>query len=188
MEKLKKIPKGEYKNVRFDIDYGNSISDGVCNDQAGGNSTCYCPAGSYITTMAAFYIGLCMSDCDANYSNSGGICWGQCQGSAGCYSVGPCCWYTDFLHLPSACHHPECVSSYIPSSFEWGSSAGYFCNSAGQIGASANAPSCPVVGDYYPTCWNASNNNQSCCIPNLTVSEASADPFTSMCCPPGSSC
>ena len=208
MKKLKKIPLGKYKNVRFDIDYGNSIADGVCNQGAGGYSKCYCPAGTYITTMAVNYIGYCMNDCPAGQHNYAGSCYTNCDSvyytdaccacsqecTGDAWSVGIDCDKHGWLGIPYPAYLKHIYSIYIqgtPKSFQWGSSDGYFCNTSGQIGNTENTPSCPKIGDghsySYPTCWNAGNNNQSCCIPNLTASEIT-DPFNAMCCPPGSSC
>jgi hypothetical protein len=115
MKNLKKIPLGKHKNVRFDIDYGNSITGNVCNGnsefltkETKGTSTCYCPAGSYITTMAANFIGFCFPDCDSGYGNTAGVCYAICD--TGYYNwMGVCyenCgpgYYEDGFECSEAC-------------------------------------------------------------------------------------
>jgi hypothetical protein len=119
MKNLKKIPLGKHKNVRFDIDYGNSISCLISGD------TCSCPAGSTIfstNTGGALLsdvnsIATCIwNQCDSGYHRYLDICYGDCQNWGGCFGVVGCCWcWTGWRNtLLEACHHPEFVSSYSP--------------------------------------------------------------------------
>ena len=194
MKKLKKIPLGKYKNVRFDIDYGNSIEGGVCNGSLG-TSTCYCPAGSFITTMAVEYIGYCMNDCPAGQHNYAGSCYTNCDSgyytdaccacSQECtgdsWSVGIDCDKHGWLGIPYPAYLKHIYSIYIqgtPKSFQWGSSDGYFCNTEGyRYLPTGGVPGICGVENGITTCWNASDNSNQCCAPG-----------DSSCCPPGSSC
>ena len=113
MKKLKKIPKGEYKNVRFDIDYGNSS---VCLQNNVNKYECSCPSGYYITQMGWYeddwIIFSCTEWCDSGYHNSAGFCWEDC--GSGCSDTLGCCnrWGGWLNTLIETCHNPECVSSY----------------------------------------------------------------------------
>jgi hypothetical protein len=105
---IKKIPTGNYKNVRFDIDdfeaYGNSVGCHPFKESISrkmSNIECFCPNESKVTTMHWMfgtditYIDYCRDDCRSGYSLGGGICWGK--------------------------------NSYAPRSFEWNDSEGYLC-------------------------------------------------------------
>jgi len=173
MKKLKKIHKGEHKNVRFDIDYGQSTT--ACDVQAGYNTTCYCPANSVVTTRGVNWIQFC------EYNS--------------CYDGG-----TDCLGI---CWHHTSYWPYWPygpysRSHLWDTIPGYFCNPGGVYGPvdTSPQPNCPGLADnpmfpdelVYPACWNSSDNKSYCCIPNMTVKTVLEDPFYYTCCPPGSSC
>jgi hypothetical protein len=192
MKNLKKIPLGKHKNVRFDIDYGNSITSDGCN---GGNSidsvgttTCYCPAGTYISSMDGEWIGFCITDCDAGESVYGGFCYDDCD--SGYYTHGLTCWEActgDTWSSGIFCDHETWIGAwpdytkksytrggaYVPKSFEWGNSDGYICNSNGFL---YNSPTTSCGQGQ--TCWNAGDNSQYCCVPG----------GDSTCCPLGSSC
>ena len=189
LKKMTKIPTGKkYKNVRFDIDYGQGITGEACNGGGtiSGISTCYCPAGSHITTMGANWIDLCINDCASGWTDVAGVCWGStyygCQ--SGCSNVLGCCW-DGWI----ACRHPNCsgpkVESYIPSSFVWIASDGYYCNNYGYNFSNSYKDDLGKVltrdgpcGERKPACWNASNSDKYCCV----------EEGKEMCCPPGSNC
>jgi hypothetical protein len=195
MEKLKKIPKGEYKNVRFDIDYGQSIG-GVCNGNVGGDlgtSTCSCPANSYITTMGANWIDLCQYDsCTAagrgSWTDVADVCWltynNYCNWcSSYCWSDGiGSCWAKGWLGIPySPGVWQRGIDSYALAE-PWDSVPGWICNSESILynsGGSNSGGICALTNENHgTTCWNSSNNSQQCCPPT----------GESFCCPPGSSC
>ena len=191
MEKLKKIPEGKYKNVRFDIDYGQSTDS--CNEIASGESECWCPKDSVISTLYLAlpgWISTCIySNCAPGFNKLGPTCFENsgCDWCSyeGCWSngIGSCWRHTD--------RWPHCV--YSPGIYEyksytliatWDKIPGYFCNSAGdkndQDGDNANCPSIPGQ-DFSPACWNSSDNSKYCCMGGNWYT-------TSPCCPPGSSC
>ena len=203
-KKMKKIPTGKYKNVRFDIDYGQTTQ--ACNNSVP-STTCWCPKGTVIATLSVDWIGLCQyTDCPAGYPYKHGVvCYAGC---GSCNSVGLCCF--------DGCKGCGCKGEYLLPSIIWGDSDGYFCDATGKIGLGEADDTCPgtpltpelqqqladallkapqaeweeIKKKYYryPTCWRAGNNNDKCCIPNLTYSDTEAVPFYSSCCPPGSSC
>ena len=111
MKQLKKIPNGEYNNVRFDID---------CDGTGQGNSSGLdsCPAGYNISSWGMYGIDFCIKACDSGYDAGGGLlndqCYGYCEG--GCSKCLGCCNYLWHGWLWRPCHHPECVSTYIPPS------------------------------------------------------------------------
>ena len=107
MKALKKIPKGEYKNVRLDIDgYGNSISclGGICS----------CPPGTNISTLflsggSAASIDYCITRCPSNCTNVADVCWcSEYFGCNDCNNVCGCCW--DGIDV---CHDPECAGDRV---------------------------------------------------------------------------
>ena len=65
---------------------------------------------------------MCIKACDPGYDAGGGInndvCYGQCQDWGGCSLTCGCCnfWGGWRGSLLEPCHHPECVSSYVPNS------------------------------------------------------------------------
>ena len=115
MKKLKKIPTGKYKNVRFDVD-----CDGSGQGNSSGSDSC--PAGYNISSWGVYGIAYCIKACDPGYDAGGGInndvCYGQCQDWGGCSLTCGCCnfWGGWRGSLLEPCHHPECVSSYVPNS------------------------------------------------------------------------
>jgi len=129
------LPLGMHKRVRIDIDdyevYGNSISCPLAGPD--GNTTCYCPGGSTITTMGAVAgvgnaIVICRKRCRSDYPDLvGGICYSIC--TDGAYEVGPCCWkhwYDPIFGLDFP-YSPGCKSTLIPESFAWNTSNGRLC-------------------------------------------------------------
>jgi hypothetical protein len=195
LKKMTKIPTGKkYKNVRFDIDYGQSITGDACNGRGmlGGISTCYCPAGSHITTMGANWIDFCINDCESGYTDVAGVCWKYppCSDSS-CKNTGACCFAQDQCGNYTAPCWGDCpgVASYVPKSFSWIKSDGYYCNTNGNnfsnsyrdvMGPSVAKDSPCGIEDRKgkPACWNASSSDKFCCV----------DPGKEMCCPPGSKC
>jgi hypothetical protein len=190
LTKMIKIPTGKkYKNVRFDIDYGSSITGGACNGGAlvGGKSTCYCPAGSYISTMGVNWIDLCRNYCKEGWDDVATFCWKTtwygCHES--CTNVAGCCW-----DGWTACNNPNCSGykpeTYDPGSFGWLGSpslgvVGYYCNNLGYNFSAwspdnKNPPG--PCGDMKPACWNSNTSSNYCCV----------EPGKEMCCPPGSKC
>ncbi len=132
MKKLK-IPKGKHKNVRFDIDYGRSRG---CTDLG----TCYCPAGSTISTYdpASGHIEMCIYNCPAGTGNVADVCMGDCQDWGGCVRAWFECWSGG-----TPCHHPQWVYSHgPPSTVLWFDSNGYYCDDG--------------------TCYNASEWSENC--------------------------
>ena len=115
MKKLKKIPTGKYKNVRFDVD-----CDGTGQGNSDGSDSC--PAGYNISSWGLGGIEYCIKACKPGYDAGGGInndvCYGQCQDWGGCSLTCGCCnfWGGWRGSLLEPCHHPECVSSYVPNS------------------------------------------------------------------------
>jgi hypothetical protein len=113
MKNLKKIPLGKHKNVRFDIDYGNS---GRCVSDTG-IGICSCPPGSDIVSMgsgmAGTVVAFCRKQCDPGYSIFGDFCVG---GQSGCHPVFMY-YYNGFNRCPSAKIYPvilyACPSSWI---------------------------------------------------------------------------
>lgn len=108
LKKMTKIPTGKkYKNVRFDIDYGESITRWSC------------PAGSHIALMGIDVIILCQNDCRSGFEYVSGFCrssiYNGCE--SGCSDVMGCCW-KDFT---TRCNNPACsvykVESYVPETF-----------------------------------------------------------------------
>jgi hypothetical protein len=194
MKNLKKIPLGKHKNVRFDIDYGNSIQSAGCSwnslgDGTQGTTTCYCPAGTYISAVGVLGPSTCITDCDAGESVYVGVCYDDCD--SGYYTDGVSCSQEctgDTWSSGIFCDHETWIGAwpdytkhiytrggaYIPESFEWGTSDGYICDSV-------------MYGNDYcvsgqGVCYNINtedgSDTQQCCIPE----------GDSMCCPPGSSC
>jgi hypothetical protein len=189
LKKMIQIPTGnKYKNVRFDID---AVGDQSADCQGGlikGTSRCYCPNGSIVTTMGVNWIDLCMDTCEDGYNNTAGVCWGSKYYGCGdgCTNVAGCCW-----DGWTACTNPNCagykVSSYIPSSFIWVNSNGYYCNDDGrnysQGGITSPTGDCPKIKDSVgldngAECWLASSSSKYCCV----------EEGNTYCCPPGSSC
>ena len=145
-KKMKKIPKGEYKNVRFDIDsYGNGISYS-CNGTEAGTSTCWCPPGSSISALDGFWPTYCIEECNDGYSDICGICSNECS----CKCL---------------------LKTYPAIRFEWGNSnGGYFCNSEGNFFFDDNNENvsqqiCPLTINK-AKCWSTADNNKQCCVPD----------------------
>jgi len=199
--KLKKtiqIPTGnKYKNVRFDIDAIGDQSVGGCQTgQISGDSRCYCPDNTVVTTVGERWIGYCRGVCKEGYDNQGGVCWGSeyyddC--ADGCKNVGGCCW-----DGWTACTNPSCtgwnVSSYMLPSYRWLDTNGYYCNSIGanfserpqwsfwvndDDFSGKNTGDCPKdeQGYHGAECWLATDSSKYCCVEKGEY-----------CCPPGSSC
>lgn len=107
-DKIKKIPKGVYNNVRFDIDYGQSIAE--CNHNAPGTSTCWCPKNSVISAMNYATPGWIMTCaylyCDPGWDNNNlGLCtrnnkcnW--CDGDCWSDGIGSCWKHGSFMGIP----------------------------------------------------------------------------------------
>ena len=144
MEKLKKIPEGKYKNVRFDIDNGQSESQ-YCDNAVGGQSTCWCPKDSVISSVSFVppWISTCVYDnCASGWSKNDTLyaCFidNECNWCSyeGCWGWGGSCWrHTD--------RWPHCV--YSPGIYQyesyslisiWDEIPGYFCNATGTNGLS----------------------------------------------------
>lgn len=192
MKKLKQIPTGKYKNVRFDIDYGQSITNVSCNDSASeGTNTCYCPSGSYITTLDVSWIGTCEWDsCTAaergGWDDLADVCWytynGYCDWCSyeDCYCVWGACWrHTD--NWPHAAYsvgiYKYVIESY-PLSQLWDDVPGYFCNSEGIMGGSVGGALYTDCKPGVGACIRSSDNSKNCCFPD----------GSNTCCPPGSGC
>jgi hypothetical protein len=182
MKKLKKIPLGKHRNVRFDIDYGQSITNVSCNGDnifgmvpGGGTSSCFCPSGTSIFSLDTNWISRCVYDCPSGYYLTGNICSSACSGENE-YSVGLACWKHRNCGFVWPFEHCDCPyidhwkHTFPENTFNWnGSSGGYICNANGYLWSPNNSLSlggdCPVNGVQGPECFSTYNNNNYCCPP-----------------------
>jgi hypothetical protein len=182
MKKLKKIPLGKHKNVRFDIDYGQSITNVSCNGDnifgmvpGGGTSSCFCPSGTSIFSLDTNWISRCVYDCPSGYYLNGNICSSACSGENE-YSAGFACWKHHNCGFVWPFEHCDCPyiafwkHTFPENTFNWnGSNGGYICNANGYLWSTNNSLSlggdCPVNGASGPECFSTYNNNNYCCPP-----------------------
>lgn len=150
MKHLKKIPKGEYKNVRFDVDSSTQKYSCGNNDP---NETCWCenPNTYVLATLGdkdQGYIGTCGIDCsEFGYShNFDEKCYSACNSSkAPTFICGRCTgWWAGDNYTPP----------YIPYSFNWNTCATirYFNSDSGGIG--------PQSVNVYPIQCNFNRINE----------------------------
>ena len=186
---IKKIPTGNYNNVRFDIDdfevYGNSVGCHPFKQSVSekmSNMECFCPNESKVTTLKntfdITYIDYCRDDCRSGYSLEGGSCWEGCNRSEDDFSFGLCCYKHNYvyvwgIYIGDFATKPAgyCKNWYVPRSFTWNDSEGYLCWNKNQT----NLRYCTTSKEF-----STDETPSDVCDVNTVIAN--------YCCPSGASC